>query len=310
MRRSGSVAPRAVLRPAEGGARIARYMVAVAGRAPGLELEERSVNGVAGLVAPACGRRHDGGLVRGRRRPGHPDLGGPQSPEAAVVGVRRLPSADGEGVRGCDDVPVNFFSYSSIGPGHDGRHLPEPRRAEPGRWPVLEAALAAVNRDLLAAMPGREALVLFVVPSASGQPVPPGGADSDQVYVAMPDGRWHGNQVNACDPEEGDPSEPDDATTVLTVVADAAQSTVMELLRQVWPVCPEHRIGMHPRPAGTTDGWYEGATDAAGPPVWWCRGGRDSVCHDVALVGELADALPGARRRALRRSERRRGAHR
>ncbi|KOT42617.1 RNA polymerase sigma24 factor [Streptomyces caelestis] len=40
-----------VLRPVEGGARIARYMVAVADRAPGLELLERSVNGVPGLVA-------------------------------------------------------------------------------------------------------------------------------------------------------------------------------------------------------------------------------------------------------------------
>ncbi|WP_411074806.1 RNA polymerase sigma factor SigJ [Streptomyces sp. cmx-4-7] len=40
-----------VLRPVEGGARIARYMVAVADRAPGLELLERSVNGAPGLVA-------------------------------------------------------------------------------------------------------------------------------------------------------------------------------------------------------------------------------------------------------------------
>ncbi|WP_086783840.1 RNA polymerase sigma factor SigJ [Streptomyces caniscabiei] len=41
----------AVLRPVEGGAPIARYMVAIADRAPGLELLERSVNGVPGLVA-------------------------------------------------------------------------------------------------------------------------------------------------------------------------------------------------------------------------------------------------------------------
>ncbi|WP_060892560.1 RNA polymerase sigma factor SigJ [Streptomyces europaeiscabiei] len=44
-----------VLRPVEGGARIAEYMVAIADRAPGLELLERSVNGVPGLVA-----RHTG----------------------------------------------------------------------------------------------------------------------------------------------------------------------------------------------------------------------------------------------------------
>ncbi|MFJ7061595.1 RNA polymerase sigma factor SigJ [Streptomyces griseobrunneus] len=40
-----------VLRPIEGGARIAQYMVAIAVRAPGLELLERSVNGAPGLVA-------------------------------------------------------------------------------------------------------------------------------------------------------------------------------------------------------------------------------------------------------------------
>ncbi|MET9500883.1 RNA polymerase sigma factor SigJ [Streptomyces sp. NPDC006622] len=44
-----------VLRPVEGGARIAEYMVAIADRAPGLELLERSVNGVPGLVAQRSG---------------------------------------------------------------------------------------------------------------------------------------------------------------------------------------------------------------------------------------------------------------
>ncbi|WP_399894915.1 RNA polymerase sigma factor SigJ [Streptomyces sp. BBFR51] len=44
-----------VLRPVEGAARIARYMVAIADRAPGLELLERSVNGVPGLVAQRAG---------------------------------------------------------------------------------------------------------------------------------------------------------------------------------------------------------------------------------------------------------------
>ncbi|MGW5868594.1 RNA polymerase sigma factor SigJ [Streptomyces sp. NPDC055239] len=43
------------LRPIEGGARIAQYMVAIADRAPGLELLERSVNGMPGLVAQRAG---------------------------------------------------------------------------------------------------------------------------------------------------------------------------------------------------------------------------------------------------------------
>ncbi|WP_106400881.1 RNA polymerase sigma factor SigJ [Actinocorallia populi] len=44
-----------VLRPVEGGARIARYLVAIADTAPGLELLERSVNGAPGLVARYAG---------------------------------------------------------------------------------------------------------------------------------------------------------------------------------------------------------------------------------------------------------------
>ncbi|MFG2951626.1 RNA polymerase sigma factor SigJ [Streptomyces adustus] len=44
-----------VLHPVEGGVRIARYLVAIADKAPGLELLERSVNGVPGLVARRAG---------------------------------------------------------------------------------------------------------------------------------------------------------------------------------------------------------------------------------------------------------------
>ncbi|MEV0616997.1 RNA polymerase sigma factor SigJ [Nonomuraea sp. NPDC050404] len=44
-----------VLHPIEGGARIARYMVAIADKVPGLELLERSVNGAPGLVARQAG---------------------------------------------------------------------------------------------------------------------------------------------------------------------------------------------------------------------------------------------------------------
>ncbi|MER7052610.1 MULTISPECIES: RNA polymerase sigma factor SigJ [unclassified Streptomyces] len=45
----------AALRPIEGGTRIAQYMVAIADKAPGLELLQRSVNGVPGLVARRAG---------------------------------------------------------------------------------------------------------------------------------------------------------------------------------------------------------------------------------------------------------------
>ncbi|MGW4889874.1 hypothetical protein [Streptomyces murinus] len=176
----------------------------------------------------------------------------------------------------------------------------EAGRGEAGRWPELEAALAVVNRDVRATLtlPGREPLILMVVPD-------PDGFDGDQVYVAMADGRSHGNPVHSDDLEEGAEPEPGDAAAVLTVVAEAAQETLMELLWQVWPLCREHGTGMHPRPAGTSGDWYPGETAAAGPPVWWCRGGRAGDCHDASLIGELADTLPGKERRALRRRGRR-----
>jgi hypothetical protein len=199
---------------------------------------------------------------------------------------------------------VNSFSYDRIGPGHDRPQLSEPRQAEPGEWPMFEAALAVVNRDVTATLPGQDALILMVDPSR--QPLPASGIDRGQVHVAMPDGRWQGNAVNVFDLEEGDPPEPDDAMTALTLVAEAAQETLTELLWQVWPVCREHRIGVHVRPAGTADDWCGGEADPSDPVVWWCRGSRDGTGHDVCLVGELAATLPGKERRALRRSERKR----
>jgi hypothetical protein len=82
---------------------------------------------------------------------------------------------------------VNPFRDVGLGPGHDPQHHPEPRQAEPGRWPKPEAALAVANRDLTATLPGQDPLILLVVPP--GQPSPPSGIDRGQVYVAKPDGR-------------------------------------------------------------------------------------------------------------------------
>ncbi|MFI8003425.1 RNA polymerase sigma factor SigJ [Streptomyces sp. NPDC086010] len=55
MTADGGGAVGAALRPVVGGARIAQYMAAMADRAPGLELLERSVNGAPGLVAVHSG---------------------------------------------------------------------------------------------------------------------------------------------------------------------------------------------------------------------------------------------------------------
>jgi alkylhydroperoxidase family enzyme len=100
---------------------------------------------------------------------------------------------------------VNHFSFSIIGPGDDRQDLPEPRQAEPGRWPKLEAALTVVNRDLRATLPDQDPLILMCLPA--GEPAPGTAPERDQIYVAMPDGRWQGNAVNAYDLEEGEATE-------------------------------------------------------------------------------------------------------
>ncbi|MFJ7178375.1 hypothetical protein ACIQXA_18645 [Streptomyces massasporeus] len=91
------LAPAAGMTAADGGgnvascarsraARIAPYLVAIADKAPGLELLERSVNGMPGLVAQRAGAVIDRGRVRGHRRPCHPHLGGPEPGETPAVG--------------------------------------------------------------------------------------------------------------------------------------------------------------------------------------------------------------------------------
>ncbi|WP_328720127.1 hypothetical protein OHT52_11930 [Streptomyces sp. NBC_00247] len=185
---------------------------------------------------------------------------------------------------------MNQFSCSSTCPGHGGPRDPaDPVPAEPGRWPELEAALAVVNRDVRATLPGQEPLVLVSVPSS--EPPSPASTGGEQVYVAMPDGSWQGNAVNAWEPDEDYPPEPDDPDTFLAVVAEAAQETLMELLRRVWPVCPAHGTGTHTYPPESADGERPGEADLSGPPAWWCGGGRGGRWHKVATVGELAAAV-------------------
>jgi hypothetical protein len=150
-----------------------------------------------------------------------------------------------------------------------------------------------------ATLPNQQPLVLMLSPSWGEADLP------DQIYVALSDGRWQGNAVHPQGAEECDLSEPDDAFYILALVADAAQETIVELLWQAWPVCPYHRIGMHPRPEGTTAYW-DREWGGNGPVVWWCRGNHSGDCHDVSQVGALAAALPGKQRRALRRRERKR----
>ncbi|MFF9476271.1 hypothetical protein ACF1E9_27080 [Streptomyces roseolus] len=139
---------------------------------------------------------------------------------------------------------------------------PVPRRVSSGEYPMWDQALALVNRDLAVTLPQLEPLRLLALPSWDSE-------EPEYVYVAMANGEWHGNHL--------DPDSQDGLASALASVADAAQETVMELLWQVWPLCPEHGLGMH-----LTE-------DAQERLSWQCAGERSrrGPAHIHAAVGAL-----------------------
>lgn len=153
----------------------------------------------------------------------------------------------------------------------------DPRRVQPGEYPLWEEALALV--DLAATLPDREPLRLLALPSWDE-------GRSEDVYVAMANGEWQGNCL--------EPGWPDSPAHPVAAVADAAQETVSELLWQAWPVCGEHGIGMHPH-------------EADGQVGWWCAGGNSprEPAHVPAAIGALDTlARPHRPNRKRRRHER------
>ncbi|MFE7857139.1 hypothetical protein [Streptomyces sp. NPDC057403] len=145
-----------------------------------------------------------------------------------------------------------------------------PRRVEPGEHPALDEALALVNRDLAATLPEREPLRLMALASwEEGEP--------EDVYVALADDTWWGNQLPGSGAWAGV-----DPRAVLADVAEAAQDTVTERLWRAWPLCTVHNLGMH-------------LGEAEGRPVWRCAGAGRDPGHVRAAVGELqALRRPGA----------------
>ena len=135
----------------------------------------------------------------------------------------------------------------------DTAFLPDFRLA-PERLVLLEQALGMVAADLPPSWSG---------PTARLVPMP----DSSPLdYKVEFTGGWiHGNGLRAVDAE--------DLTSALIAVADHVQEGVMEFDWQVWPVCPAHRLGLHPGADG-------------GTAVWQCSLGP----HAVAPVGGLPPA--------------------
>ncbi|WP_405968045.1 hypothetical protein OG613_34465 [Streptomyces sp. NBC_00015] len=162
---------------------------------------------------------------------------------------------------------------------YDSFGTPRPRTVATGEYPVWDEALTLVNHDLRALLPDRGPLRLLALPAW-----PQESAEDEHVYVALPDGRWHGNDLP---PDAG--AGPG---TALAAVAEAAQDTVLECLWQVWPVCAEHRLGMHP---GQEDG----------QAVWRCAGGggEREPGHVQAPVGRLEESYRSRRERRKQRKE-------
>lgn len=93
--------------------------------------------------------------------------------------------------------------------------MPPPTPAE---HQLLDQALSIVERD-----------VEVVVGEAGGLRLV---TSRGQVFVALDDGRFHG------DPVQVQPG--DTAARIIAVVAEAAQDTVMGVLWKAWPECPVH----------------------------------------------------------------------
>ncbi|MFD4955596.1 hypothetical protein [Streptomyces sp. NPDC058451] len=125
----------------------------------------------------------------------------------------------------------------------------------PERLAVLRQALRVVARDLPpAGIDGEPRLVLL----EEFTPVSAGIELSDG-RLLVGDGGLH-----AC--------AGDTPAGAVTAVADLIQDDLMKQTWQVWPVCSDHRLGLH-------------AATHQGAAVWWCAGGDE---HAVALIGELA----------------------
>ncbi len=62
----------------------------------------------------------------------------------------------------------------------------------------------------------------------------------------------------------------EDGPELLALVADELQDAVVEFLFGVWPVCPQHQLGAHPKVID-------------GQASWWCSHGTG---HSIAPVGQ------------------------
>jgi hypothetical protein len=130
----------------------------------------------------------------------------------------------------------------------------EPGFAEhPGWFATLQEALDRVSADMRATgLPGTARLV---VPEWSGR----------NAFVQTWEGEY--GTGGGIFPEAGS-----NLVAALVAVADDAQDAVMHTIWGTWPVCPEHRFGVH-------------AAERDGAAVWWCEGSSGHVAAEIGSWG-------------------------
>jgi hypothetical protein len=165
--------------------------------------------------------------------------------------------ADGD-ERRLTEAARSFLAAERFEPGFD---------LEPGLLTTLERAMEAVNADMRATgLPGTGRLVF---PQWDWSPY--------NAFVVT----WADDfgSTSGIFPQEGR-----DPVTALVAVAYHAQDALMETLREAWPVCPAHQIGMCAKPRD-------------GAAVWWCDGAGG---HVAAPIGQWDQRPPGRDRRGTR----------
>ncbi len=126
---------------------------------------------------------------------------------------------------------------------------------EPQLLAALEHVLAKVVPDLRATgLDGQARLVVLE------------GGEPAQAYIKYQRSFGHSSGLAPRD-AAGRPGSVD----MLVLVADELQDAVMDSFGAVWPVCPDHQFGTHPR----------AIDDQA---AWWCAGGHG---HVIGATGKL-----------------------
>ncbi|MER6680367.1 hypothetical protein [Streptomyces olivaceoviridis] len=149
---------------------------------------------------------------------------------------------------------------------------PEPRFVPAGEHPLWDEALATVNRDLAATLPGQRPLCLIAYPADAHE--------DEQVYVALADGNAHGNSLQ--------PSG--SAPWALWTVAEAAQDTITGCL---WQACRSARSTASGCTCGRSPAARSGTAPATAGPATrpMCARRWESWTRCTGLTGRTGSAV-------------------